>query len=72
MGTVGKEKVKSQTFEYLATNMASLKSIALIFMIENLTSDGEKERVALSHDSEITSDNHILLRNSSLRSWKNL
>ncbi len=29
-----KEEVKSETFEYLVTEYGSLKSIALIFMIE--------------------------------------
>ncbi len=39
---IGKRKVKSETFEYLAAEYGSLKSIALIFMM-NLTSDGERK-----------------------------
>ncbi len=35
-------KVKSETFEYLATEYGSLKSIVWFFMID-LTSDGESE-----------------------------
>ena len=35
-----KEKVKSETFEYLATEYGSLKSIALIFHDRDVTSDG--------------------------------
>ncbi len=47
-----RKKVKSETFECLATEYGSLKSIALIFMIGCLASDGEKgRRIALSHDS---------------------
>lgn len=38
-----KEKVKSETFEYLATEYGSLKSIALIFHDRDLTSDGERK-----------------------------
>ncbi len=52
-------KVKSETFEYLATEYGSLKSVALILHDRDLTSDGE--RIALSHDSRIWEipDNHI-------------
>ncbi len=45
------EKVKSETFEYLATEYGSLKSIALIFHDRDLTSDGEREMHC--HDSRI-------------------
>ena len=38
-----KEKVKSETFEYLAIEYGSLKSIALIFHDRDLTSDGERK-----------------------------
>ena len=38
-----KEKVKSETFEYLAREYGSLKSIALIFHDRDLTSDGEQK-----------------------------
>ncbi len=40
-----KEKAKSKTFEYLATEYGSLKSIALIFMIE-INFRRRKERIA--------------------------
>ena len=38
-----KEKVKEETFEYLAREYGSLKSIALIFHDRDLTSDGEQK-----------------------------
>ncbi len=40
--TIGKEKVKTETFEYHSREYGSIKSIALIFMIEDVTSDGEQ------------------------------
>ncbi len=46
-----KEKVKSETFEYLATEYGSLKSMFLIFNDRDLTSDGERKGLHLSHDS---------------------
>lgn len=38
-----KEKVKSETFEYLAREYGSIKSIALIFHDRDVTSDGEQK-----------------------------
>ncbi len=56
---IGKRKVKSETFEYLATEYGSLKMFTLIFMIE-IPTERRKERITLSHDSKFRNrDNHI-------------
>ncbi len=44
------KKVKTEAFS-VWQEYGSIKSIALIFMIEDITSDGRQKRVTLSHGS---------------------
>ncbi len=65
------KKVKSETFGIFSNRCGSLKSLPLIFHDRDLTSDGEKERIALSHDSRMKSHNHISWE-IQVWSWKSL